>query len=592
MTDIITADGYPKLVYVFNNSLPGPALHLYQNQTIRVRIYNDFQTESLSVHFHGIRQVGTPTSDGVGRVTQLSILPGSSFLHEFIAVDEGTFWYHSHVSSQTAMGLLGGFIVHPKTISTYGEFVLVLNDWQHFYTSQQHLLLVESGQFYPNSLESLTQSDTIDYFESVDGSRAAEALVTSILINGRGQYFDPRATNDNSSTTPLEILNISDSNYSTYRLRLINGGSVFSLKFSIDEHPLQVIASDGVPFTEPLIVDQLIIGLGERFDVLINRKIMNSVNYWIRVDTMDKNNNPRWYARAILQYTHESRMPTTSQKNCTVLEQCRILNCPFSQYGSEPSFICLTPQNMSTHTDYLDLDLLNETINVNVKRTLSLNMVMGNEDRAGFESINYIGMQYPSMQEPILYNAQTARYLLPCSNSRLDMNTGERCYHFILAQFGDIIEFLLINYDTHQHPMHLHGSYFHIVEQGLAQLNTTTGEFLDNNPNVECNDYAECVCKAGSTCTKNNMRLIKDTVQVPKGGFMRIRFRATNPGVWLFHCHTEPHLDRGMAVMLHIAEDHIRLSTSSSTTIMSNSIILIATILYFQQLIEFIKLTY
>ncbi|CAF2850535.1 unnamed protein product [Rotaria sp. Silwood2] len=417
------------------------------------------------------------------------------------------------------MGLLGGFIVHPKTISTYGEFVLVLNDWQHFYTSQQHLLLVESGQFYPNSLESLTQSDTIDCFESVDGSRAAEALVTSILINGRGQYFDPRATNDNSSTTPLEILSISDSNYSTYRLRLINGGSVFSLKFSIDEHPLQVIASDGVPFTEPLIVDQLIIGLGERFDVLINRKIMNSVNYWIRVDTMDKNNNPRWYARAILQYTHESRMPTTSQKNCTVLEQCRILNCPFSQYGSEPSFICLTPQNMSTHTDYLDLDLLNETINVNVKRTLSLNMVMGNEDRAGFESINYIGMQYPSMQEPILYNAQTARYLLPCSNSRLDMNTGERCYHFILAQFGDIIEFLLVNYDTHQHPMHLHGSYFHIVEQGLAQLNTTTGEFLDNNPNVECNDYAECVCKAGSTCTKNNMRLVKDTVQVPKGGY-------------------------------------------------------------------------
>jgi FtsP/CotA-like multicopper oxidase with cupredoxin domain len=35
--------------------------------------------------------------------------------------------------------------------------------------------------------------------------------------------------------------------------------------------------------------------------------------------------------------------------------------------------------------------------------------------------------------------------------------------------------------------------------------------------------------------------------------YMRIRFRANNPGVWLFHCHTEFHLDRGMAVMIHVS---------------------------------------
>ncbi len=131
-------------------------MHVYQNQTVRVRIFNDFTTESLSVHFHGIRQVNTPESDGIGRVTQLSILPGSSFLHEFVVVDAGTFWYHSHVHSQTAMGLMGAFIVHPKTISNkeeQGEFVLLLNDWQHFYTSEQHHLLIESGQFYPSDLE-------------------------------------------------------------------------------------------------------------------------------------------------------------------------------------------------------------------------------------------------------------------------------------------------------------------------------------------------------------------------------------------------------------------------------------------------------
>jgi FtsP/CotA-like multicopper oxidase with cupredoxin domain len=496
---------------------------------VRIRIYNDFPTESLSVHFHGIRQVGTPGSDGVGRVTQLSILPGSSFLHEFVAIDEGTFWYHSHVNSQTAMGLLGAFIVHAKTmpVPAYGEFILVLNDWQHFYTSEQHDLLINSGQFYPNSLESFTQSGTIDYFEAVDGSREAEALVTSILINGRGQYFDPR-TNESSSTTPLESLKIQIENYSNYRLRLINGGNAFSLVFSIDEHPLQVITSDGIPFAQPIIVDQLIIGLGERFDVMIfNTTLMNNtMNYWIRVDTMDKNNNPRWHGRAILQYTANNVMPTTSRHNCTILEPCRILNCPFSQYGpNDSSLICLTPQNMSTHEDYLDESLLNETINVNVKQTLSFTSVQGNGQQAGFESINYIGLVYPSMTEPILYAAQVARETLPCSGRRLNMTSGEKCYHNVVVQFNDVVEFLLVNYDADQHPIHLHGSPFHIVEEGLAQLDMTTGLFLANNPNVACNSYAECVCKQQNrTCTTTNMRFVKDTIQLPRGGYEGFRY--------------------------------------------------------------------
>lgn len=110
-------------------------------------------------------------------------------------------------------------------------------------------------------------SGTIDYLEVVDGSRAAQALITSILVNGRGQYFDPR--NNDSSNTPLERLILYDSD-SQYRIRLINGGSAFTLVFSIDEHLLEVISSDGVPFNQSIIVDQIVIGLGERYDVIIN----------------------------------------------------------------------------------------------------------------------------------------------------------------------------------------------------------------------------------------------------------------------------------------------------------------------------------
>jgi len=429
-------------------------------------------TQALSVHFHGIRQIGTPQSDGIGRVTQLSILPGSSFLHEFIATDVGTFWYHSHVHSQTAMGLLGGFIVHPKTKPdiVHGEFVLMLQDWQHLYTGEQHDLLIDSGQFYVNSLESIFDSGNIDH------STETTALVTSILINGRGQYIDPR-TNESSTNVPLEILKIQSEKYDTYRIRLINGGNAFSLKFSIDEHVLHVIAADGIPFNESIVVDQLIIGLGERFDILlVNTSQMDRTkNYWIRVETLDKNHNPRWHGRAVLQYTSDSTMPTTNQQTTGRI---------------------LTLRDMTSHDRYLDQTLLDEKTQVNVRKTLSLNMV-NSKGEHGYESINFIRMTLPKMTEPILYNPRKARELLPCVNQHRSMKSGEECYHHVNVQLNDIVEFLLINDDSDQHPLHLHGSFFHIIEQGLVISNKTTS---------------------------SRMRLIKDTIQLPSQGYSDFLF--------------------------------------------------------------------
>ena len=118
-------------------------------------------------------------------------------------------------------------------------------------------------------------------------------------------------------------------------------------------------------------------------------------------------------------------------------------------------------------------------------------MVEGQDDQSGFESFNYIGMKYPSMSESILHNPQLARARFACSKRSLDTNSGEKCYHTIVVQYNDIIELLLINHDGDQHPIHLHGSYYHIVEQGLAQVNITTGKkYIAPNPNVKCDEHA------------------------------------------------------------------------------------------------------
>jgi iron transport multicopper oxidase len=47
----------------------------------------------------------------------------------------------------------------------------------------------------------------------------------------------------------------------------------------------------------------------------------------------------------------------------------------------------------------------------------------------------------------------------------------------------------------------------------------------------------------------------RDTIRVDGEGFSIIRFRADNPGVWIFHCHIDWHLESGLAATFITAPD-------------------------------------
>ena len=46
--------------------------------------------------------------------------------------------------------------------------------------------------------------------------------------------------------------------------------------------------------------------------------------------------------------------------------------------------------------------------------------------------------------------------------------------------------------------------------------------------------------------------LRKDMISLPRRGWAVIRFRADNPGFWLFHCHMEQHIPAGMMTVFNI----------------------------------------
>lgn len=70
------------------------------------------------------------------------------------------------------------------------------------------------------------------------------------------------------------------------------------------------------------------------------------------------------------------------------------------------------------------------------------------------------------------------------------------------------------------HSIHLHGHAFQVMDMG-------TREEYENGNSTFVN--------------ATHLPVIKDTVTMGWRHFVTIRFRATNPGYWLFHCHLEYH---------------------------------------------------
>jgi FtsP/CotA-like multicopper oxidase with cupredoxin domain len=96
----------------FNGSAPGPTIQVNQGDHVRV-IFDNHLPESSSIHWHGFEDmVGY---DGMPGISQAPVRPGGRFVYEFHIHQAGTYFYHSHMAMQEMMGMLGGFIMHPRT---------------------------------------------------------------------------------------------------------------------------------------------------------------------------------------------------------------------------------------------------------------------------------------------------------------------------------------------------------------------------------------------------------------------------------------------------------------------------------------------
>ncbi|MCU1293367.1 MAG: putative multicopper oxidase [Bryobacterales bacterium] len=113
----------------FNGSAPGPTIQITQGDRVRIIVDNHLP-EPTSMHWHGFEI--PHNMDGGPGISQDPIAPGGRFTYEFTLNQAGTFFYHSHMAMQEMMGMLGAFIMHPKTPYTPPvdkDFVLMLQEY-------------------------------------------------------------------------------------------------------------------------------------------------------------------------------------------------------------------------------------------------------------------------------------------------------------------------------------------------------------------------------------------------------------------------------------------------------------------------------
>ncbi|KAI1456201.1 multicopper oxidase [Annulohypoxylon moriforme] len=281
----------------------------------------------------------------------------------------------------------------------------------------------------------------------------------------------------------------------TYLFRVVNIGAFAGQYIWFEGHNMTIIEVDGV-YHQPAVADMIYLSAAQRCSFLITTKAETSTNYAF-VASMDT--------------TLFDTLPDDLNYNVTgwlVYDGAQSLPDP------------ATVDELNNFDDITLVPYDNQTRLGEPDQTVELDVIMDNlGDGANYALFNNI--TYKSPKVPTLYTALSAG----------DLATDPTVYgsytHSFVLEKGQIVQITVNNLDTGRHPFHLHGHHF----QALYRSDEDAGTYEDSN--ITEADYPD-------------MPMRRDTFVLFPTGFIVLRFRADNPGVWLFHCHIEWHVASGL----------------------------------------------
>lgn len=257
----------------FDSNIPAEPIRATVGDQLRVDVHNQLEVPT-SVHWHGLALRND--MDGVPGLTMPAIKPGASFRYQFTLPDPGTYWFHPHVGVQLDTGLIGALIIEdPNEPLDYdAEHVLVLDDWTDGVGKTPDEVLADLRRNGMKSMSGMSSSGGSSGMGGMSGSSGMNGMASP----GMGvSAQNPLGKDTGDVRYPFHLINgrpakdptmVSAKPGQRLRLRLVNAGSDTAYRFALAGHRLTVVAADGYP-VQPVEVDTLVLGMGERYDVLV-----------------------------------------------------------------------------------------------------------------------------------------------------------------------------------------------------------------------------------------------------------------------------------------------------------------------------------
>lgn len=514
---------FTRLGSFVNGTYPGPTLEADLGDDVVIRVINELVSSATTLHFHGQHQDGTYFYDGVPGVTQCPISAASSFEYRFTANPAGTFMYHSHVPYQFGDGVFGAFVVRDPENDPYAavvadDVVVGLSDWLRYYSDRVYQY---TSQF------------------RFDAWPLAHYLS---FINGMDPYHYEKMTPG-----------------STYRLRIYAMTIEHGYRLHLAEHKMTVVAADG-SYVAPVEVDFLDVYSGERYDVLVvaNQNPDKVYEMRARVINFQGTLSDVDFTSALFSYAGGSPSPGSDEVSADAV---MVDDFDTAEYSLLDQYALTAYKD--THGNFVgSYDPLpggDKVLDDPWTYETTSYAVVGERQYAFMDAWDFHFAQ-KSPPDPLLFlnnNEELQRYAVEKSRplavsaytsnnaATLEATLGPRIQYLELNEVVDIVfqnAPTLLGNELGDfgavHPMHIHGHYFHVIAGGEGAFNAA-----EANANGNFVDPPQ-----------------RDNIVVNPNSWALVRLKATNPGLWLLHCHSETHAVFGMSTTLAVGNAEERPS--------------------------------
>lgn len=332
-------------------------------------------------------------------------------------------------------------------------------------------------------------------------------LIRHMLQKDNTQFKPPLPDNllvNDGISTP----NLTFTKGNRLRIRLISYAALCSAMVTFGDIPMKVIMIDA-SMVELQSVTQIHIAAAQRYDFILE-STDDSQNFPFLI-SIDLNRDFRNPNLGPLQWPFNITGYLVTNSSYSTTEVLEVEKWEPADDSTFTDFSGTAPYKTEASTNGTDYDK-------KIQLDFSFCVDSNGYPRACFNNRTYIDPTVPS-----LYTAATI------GSNNTEVEAYGEVNPFIVDQ-GDVVQIVINNGDNAAHPFHLHGHQFQVLERsaseaGKAPVNDSESDYSSAPPG-------------------------RDTLTVNGQSYAVVRFLARNPGVYLFHCHIEWHVEMGLTATI------------------------------------------